>query len=632
MSAIASSEVSTAVPLLASAAARSLIVAGIAALLLAGLRVRATSIRLFAWTSVLYVALAMPALQLLVPPLSVTVPGLPGAMLRSNVAPAASMLSSAPRAEVRMPAFRSGRAQGSAVASLPTVATEANSLPSAGFHWPQFGWGVLAAVAYLAVTVILLARILVGLFFERRLRLASRPITEDRILRDLARSARLHGLRSVPGPAESEWVSVPLTLGILRPMLLFPAGWREWDDVRLQAVIAHEMSHVARRDSLTRLLSILHRALFWFSPLAWWLDRHLADLAECASDESALACGVDRAAYARTLLNFFASLEGVRGRVRWQGISMASAGRAEQRVERILTWKGNVTMRLKTSLAVLVILLALPVVYLTASAQPAAPQSASAVELAQNAATAAPSAPAAAPARHARRSSLTTGTGRSYAYGFDDHLSYVIVNGSDDSLTISGMGIDSEHVRDLKARIGRDFIWFRRDGKAYVIRDQATVQRALSFWAGHRELGAKQEELGRQQEELGRQQEALSGQMDQERVTLPDLSKDLERLQARLKELGSGATQEQIGDLQSQIGAMQEKVGEAQSHAGDRQSELGEKMGALGEKQGKLGEEQGKLGEQQGRIAEEANRKMKALLDEAVSKGLAQLDSSSGEL
>ena len=131
--------------------------------------------------------------------------------------------------------------------------------------------------------------------------------------------------------AESELISVPVTMGALRSTILLPASWREWDDAKLDAVVAHEVSHVARRDALTQRLSLLHRAIFWFSPLAWWLDRHLADLAEQASDEAALSCGTDRNDYARTLLGFFEALQAAPGRVWWQGVSMAKAGQAERK-------------------------------------------------------------------------------------------------------------------------------------------------------------------------------------------------------------------------------------------------------------------------------------------------------------
>ena len=157
---------------------------------------------------------------------------------------------------------------------------------------------------------------------------------------------------------------------MLRSTILLPTAWREWDDAKLDAVIAHEVSHVARRDALTQRLSLLHRAIFWFSPLSWWLDRHLADLAEQASDEAALSCGADRKHYARILLGFFETLHAAPGRVWWQGVSMAKAGQAEHRVERILAWKGSVAMRLQKSIAVCIVALAAPVVYLAASAQP----------------------------------------------------------------------------------------------------------------------------------------------------------------------------------------------------------------------------------------------------------------------
>ena len=62
---------------------------------------------------------------------------------------------------------------------------------------------------------------------------------------------------------ESERVTAPVTVGIVRPAILLPADWREWDQARLDAVLAHEQSHVRRRDPAVQFLSALHRALFW---------------------------------------------------------------------------------------------------------------------------------------------------------------------------------------------------------------------------------------------------------------------------------------------------------------------------------------------------------------------------------
>jgi hypothetical protein len=420
-----------------------------------------------------------------------------------------------------------------------------------------------------------------------------------------------------------------------------------------------------RRDALTQRISLLYRAIFWFNPLAWWMSRHLAELAEQASDDAALSGGVDQNYYARTLLSFFEVLQTAPRRIRWQGVSIARPGQAEQRLERILSWKGTVTMNLKRSLAVAIVVLAVPVVYLAASVHPgnAGPAGSNADLLQEPAVPAVqpappvggisavapihgiPSTPAApfapmapkapmalltpaAPAWNGFGQGHSSGTGSgkgfSYAYGFDDEERFVIVSGKSDSFTMSGSSQDARHVEKLKKQIPGDFIWFQRDENSYIIRDQATVDRARGFWAGQEELGKKQEELGKQQEALGKQQEELGSKMEQVRVNVPDMTAALDKLKAKLQKLGPSATMEQIGDLQSEIGELQSKIGEIQSNAGEEQSKLGELQGELGEKQGKLGEEQGKLGEQQAEIAEKATRQMKELLDEAIKNGTAK--------
>jgi beta-lactamase regulating signal transducer with metallopeptidase domain len=526
------------------------------------------------------------------------------------------------------------------------------------FVWTAFSWNLVGAWIYVVVTLFFLTRFAAGMVFSRKLVRGSQRITETLAGTKLASSARL---------ATSDCISVPVTVGISRPTILLPSDWHEWEVEKLDAVLAHEFSHVERRDPLTQCMSLLYRAIFWFNPLAWWMNRHLAALAEQASDEAALSGGADQSRYARTLLGFFEVLQTAPRRIRWQGVSIARPGQAEQRLERILAWKGTVTMNVKKSFAVAIVVLAIPVIYLAASVRPA-----HSVLAASNAGMSqAPSAPAAPPAPpvggvsavapiagvpamtpmapvapmapEAREAPLLapeapaisgygqshssgsgSGKGFSYAYGFDDEERFVIATGKSDSFTMSGSTQDARHVEKLKKQIPGDFIWFQRDEKSYIIRDQATIDRARGFWAGQEELGKKQEELGKQQETLGKQQEELGAKMEQVRVNVPDMTAALDKLKAKLQKLGPSATMEQIGDLQSEIGELQSKIGEIQSHAGEEQSKLGELQGELGEKQGKLGEQQGKLGEQQAEIAEKATRQMKELLDEAIKNGTAK--------
>jgi bla regulator protein BlaR1 len=688
--------------LLCNSAVRALALSGVVGLGLAAVRVKSTAVRLFAWTGVLYAALAMPLLQWMIPPVSVPAPAVFRSVLTRprDETPQAAAKDTVVRASAqgeRPAAFHATTHPATPVSAVdrnlrpnetariaPGPAASASFLSSLLSRLlNSVSWGPAAAGIYFAIMWLLLVRFCVGLAFGRRLRQASQWIDDPRVTLRVASRARASGLASIPQAAESELISVPLTMGVLRATILLPAGWREWDAAKLDAVVAHEVSHVARRDALTQRISLLHRAIFWFNPLAWWLDRHLADLAEQASDEAALICGADREDYARTLLGFFEALQAAPGRVWWQGVAMAKAGQAEKRLERILSWKGSVAMRLKNSIVLVLVTLAVPVVYLVASVHAASTYlDARGIAVAQDqtpppppdspetvpaplaiaggnsggihggvgggvpvaairgvpsvgeiapVAPLAPVAPFVAVPPAAWRtqsagsgSSSSYGHGYSYSYGYDDQQRFVIVTGGTNSLTMSGSVDDARHVEKLRKSITGDFIWFQSDEKSYIIRDQPTIDRARKFWAPQEELGKKQEELGKQQEVLGKQQEELGTKMEQVHVNVPDMTAELDKLKAELKKLNGGATAEQVGEIQSEIGDLQSKIGDIQSQAGDQQSKLGEQMSALGEKQGKLGDEQGKLGEQQSQLAQEASRQMKKLLDEAIAKGIAQ--------
>jgi beta-lactamase regulating signal transducer with metallopeptidase domain len=651
---------------LVASGARSFVVAGVAAAGLAAFRPKASSLRLFTWTAVLYASLALPLLGWLLPPVQVSAPQFlqhPIARTTPSAAGEGQSVST-----LASDAVTSSKEQLSGSYRLPPVAkgpTSPETQSAVGerpsFKWAALPWSVVAAWIYVLVALFLLTRFAAGMIWSGKLVRSSRSIVEGLAVGKFACSA----WGPTPRLATSECINVPVTVGAFWPTILLPSDWREWDKEKLDAVLAHEFSHVVRRDALTQRISLLYRAIFWFNPLAWWMNRHLAELAEQASDDAALSGGADQNHYARTLLSFFEVLQTAPRRIRWQGVSIARPGQAEQRLERILAWKGTITMNVKGSLAVAILVLTVPVVYLAASVRPSdsAPV-ASNVGVSQE-----PTVPAVAPAApvggistlapihgmpatpvapmapvtpkaaiallaptapgwngfgQGHSSGTGSGKGFSYAYGFDDEERFVIVSGKSDSFTMSGSTQDARHVEKLKKQIPGDFIWFQRDEKSYIIRDQATIDRARGFWAGQEELGKKQEELGKQQEALGKQQEELGAKMEQVRVNVPDMTAALDKLKAKLQKLGPSATMEQIGDLQSEIGELQSKIGEIQSHAGEEQSKLGELQGELGEKQGKLGEQQGKLGEQQAEIAEKATRQMKELLDEAIKKGTAK--------
>jgi bla regulator protein BlaR1 len=105
-------------------------------------------------------------------------------------------------------------------------------------------------------------------------------------------------VRSVMGLVE------PGIFGVFRPVLLLPDGIGErLDREQLDAVLAHELCHVRRRDNLTATIHTAVQAIFWFHPLVWWLGSRLVDERERACDEEVLRLGCRPHIYAAGILN-----------------------------------------------------------------------------------------------------------------------------------------------------------------------------------------------------------------------------------------------------------------------------------------------------------------------------------------
>lgn len=560
------------IPLLVDSAVRSLAFACTVGLALRLFRLRDVEIRLAAWTAVLYGVLLMPLAGTWAPPLAVPV-------IRAVAQPVLTI--------------------------LPPVSGVPRAAGPASFHRAphHFDWQTGVYGLYLALAALLLVRFGFGLVMTRRLRRTCRPVDDPRMLAALRGETLAAEIRVAPALVEADALTVPLTLGWMRPSILLPAAWREWDDAEIAAVLAHELSHVRRGDYATLVLSSLNRCLFWFSPLSWWLDGHLRELAEQASDDSALRATADRTHYAEVLVGFFEALHNGRGRARWQAVSMARTGRADRRIDRILADR-TLSAPAKWPVLVGLAVLTLPLLYLSAAVRPAEKTTSSATLVAQATPPATPQPP----------TSPTRSTPPSKSLD-----SYVIVSG--DNTTMSGSSADLGRALRFRYKIGDDYIWFRQGDKAYVIRDPATVKAAKKLFEPQADLGRRQEHLGDLQAKLGELQAKLGERQSAVRATPPDLTREIEALRQKLR---SAATSEQLGDVQALLGELQAKVAEQQAKIGDQQAKLGDEQAKLGDQQAKLGDEQARLGDQQARIADEASRMLRTLIDEAFKKGLVQ--------
>lgn len=293
------------------AAIRITVVAVLVGLALRVLRVRDSRARHATWTAVLAAMLLMPLLPALVPALPVDLPATPAALERFSgeprplfVEPPAPPLGC--RAGHRHYRQPHGSARACAGTSLPASAV---SLAS-GRRRHLRARRHRHAPAHRR-----------GLRRLSRLARASRPVPEH-----LVSSRKVF---------ESPTVAAPVTIGLLSPRVILPEEWKEWPGHTLAAVLAHEHAHRIRRDPLITLLAHLNRALFWFHPVAWWLERTLARTAEHACDDAALTAGGTRRGYVEVLLQMAEAVRLHGGRLAYQGVGV-NGGRLGERIDRIM--------------------------------------------------------------------------------------------------------------------------------------------------------------------------------------------------------------------------------------------------------------------------------------------------------
>jgi tetratricopeptide (TPR) repeat protein len=301
--------------LLLDASLRSAFMAGAIGLLLAALRIRAAAVRHAAWTAVAAAMLVLPILGPWVPRIPVPLPG-----------PAAAAVTMPEHlwiaATSQLPVDES------VPAVSPTTPADRATAPAVPAGRPRHAVamppGSTLTAVWLAGVCFFGLRLTFGLRGVARLRRSSAPLAIPGV--SVPRRAAL---------AASPAVSAPLTFGFLRPLIVLPESWPTWRPDTLRTVLAHEFAHVDRRDAWTMLIAQVNLCVFWFHPLAWWLDRHLAELAEASCDDRSIDVAGGPQAYAALLVRMANGMRRDGARVAWRAIGMAGAGRLDRRISRL---------------------------------------------------------------------------------------------------------------------------------------------------------------------------------------------------------------------------------------------------------------------------------------------------------
>ena len=158
---------------------------------------------------------------------------------------------------------------------------------------------------------------------------------------------------------ESTLVQIPSVVGWIRPAILLPASALAClPPAHLDAILAHELAHIRRRDYLVNLLQCVVETLLFYQPAVWWVSRQMRIEREHCCDDIAASLCADRVTYAAALT----SLEELRAETPAFAVG-AGGGDLLNRVRRLIEperaaapkWSGGFAM----SVALTVLLVAI---------------------------------------------------------------------------------------------------------------------------------------------------------------------------------------------------------------------------------------------------------------------------------
>src|SRR3954447_6662407 len=175
-------------------------------------------------------------------------------------------------------------------APVVNVAPRASVSPVAAL---TAAYAVPAAIL-LFITFLALARLIA-------LRARADVLVDGHWLSALARAQRRMGFKHGTALLTSNELSSPISWGLMRPVILLNARAVEASG-EAEAIIAHELAHVARMDWAKLLLARVATALFWFNPFVWLLAREAHQLREETADDAVLAADIADTDYAQLLV------------------------------------------------------------------------------------------------------------------------------------------------------------------------------------------------------------------------------------------------------------------------------------------------------------------------------------------
>ncbi len=166
----------------------------------------------------------------------------------------------------------------------------------------QIGWIFLVWLICFAVKSV---KLMGGLFYIHRIRTQKVHLIDEEWRDKVLLFSKKLGISQKVTLLQSELVKVPVTIGVLKPVILLPLGLLlQLPAGQIDTILWHELAHIYRRDYLINILQEIVEVVFFFNPALLWLSALIREEREACCDDLVLANVSQKGNYLQALLNF----------------------------------------------------------------------------------------------------------------------------------------------------------------------------------------------------------------------------------------------------------------------------------------------------------------------------------------
>lgn len=499
----------------------------------------------------------------------------------------------------------------------------------------------------------LAVRLLAGVWWVRQQVAHAEQHTHAEWQSKLDRFAQRLNIRTPLHLGLSEQLESPMTAGWWRPMVILPSALvTGMPPDLLEALLAHEVAHIKRFDYVVNLLQSAIEIVLFYHPAVWWISKQIRIEREQIADD--LAAGLlgepRRLALALSELEQFQFINP-------QPALSAQGENLMLRIKRLIkpelsakpfAWKLAVPM-FGISAACAVLVAQASAVENKAPTVLEAPKAAlvSVPAVAFAAAPMSAEAFVAAPDQKPNKRSDAKANGDQH-----EHLTMALVNPDKGDVNyMSGDRRDRKIVEKLKRDNGGEFLWFREDGKSYIIKDAKLLSQVREAQAPMEAVGAEMEAQGKKMEAQGKVMEEIGKQMEAVEVKnekydrafdqqisayekkMEALGRKMEVLAERMASNRNDETnRKKMESLHAEMQEMSKKLQEKMSKLQIDQDALQKsleplkhlsvKMEDASKPMEEMGEQMGRLGEKMELLQSDFQKKVKEIIQSAKKNGL----------